>query len=633
MARSFAATGHFLISGVSSNYGFVYPLLLSIPYKLFGPMHDVYRWARVVNALSMCSVVFPTYLLARRVVRPGYALVAAALAVAAPSTIYIGTLMTENAFYPIFMWAAWALVRALEQPTARRQIVLLAFCALAFLTRAQAVALVAAGVTAPLLLAWIERGRPRRLGAWKPLYGIVAVAAVATIVVEVVRGRSPSSILGGYSVTTSNGTYHLWPAIRWVSLFVLPFAAMIVLAASARHLDRALRVFSAASVALAVWLTLEVGVFASSWSFRIEERNLFYLAPLLLVALMAWIERGQPRPPRAAIAAAGVAAVLPGTIPFLQLMNINAESDTPFIQPWWYLGDRVVGDGNVALIVLAVATALAALFLWLPRRFAAVLPVLVALGFLITWLPLQLWTQSFTRLSVAAYTNGISAPHSDWIDRAVGRNADVAAIWTGVGNDPFVVWENEFWNRSLRRVFGLGAHLPGAMPEAQLTIDRSTGNLVDASGRPVYARYVLVDRRTPIVGTQIASDPGHNLVLYRITGPVRIESKVTGWYHDTWTAPDVTWTRTQCRAGVLTLPLSSDPTLFPGVVQRIVFYGSTPTRTVLLPSTAMRTVRLPVTPTSGTCRVSFVVTPSRKPAADPRTLGVRVAEFAYAPSR
>jgi len=34
----------------------------------------------VINALAMCSVVFPTYLLARRVVRPGFAFAAAALA-------------------------------------------------------------------------------------------------------------------------------------------------------------------------------------------------------------------------------------------------------------------------------------------------------------------------------------------------------------------------------------------------------------------------------------------------------------------------------------------------------------------------------------------------------------------------
>ena len=98
MARSFADTGHFLLRDVHANYGFVYPLLLSPVYALFGSMIDVYQWSRVVNALVICSVVFPTFLLARRVVRPGFALAAAALAVAVPPMIYTGTLMTENAF-------------------------------------------------------------------------------------------------------------------------------------------------------------------------------------------------------------------------------------------------------------------------------------------------------------------------------------------------------------------------------------------------------------------------------------------------------------------------------------------------------------------------------------------------------
>ena len=39
---------------------------------------------------------------------------------------------------------------------------------------------------------------------------------------------------------------------------------------------------------------------------RIEERNLFYVAPLLFTCLVLWIERGLPRP-RAQLAVAGVA--------------------------------------------------------------------------------------------------------------------------------------------------------------------------------------------------------------------------------------------------------------------------------------------------------------------------------------
>ncbi len=336
MARSFAATGHFLIRGVHGNYGFVYPLLLSPAYAIFGSMHDVYEWARVLNALLMSSAVVPAYLVARRVVRPSAALAAAALAVAIPSLAYVGMLMTENAFYPLFLWLAFALVLMLEKPTLARQLAVLGLCVLAFVTRAQTVALVAGVLTAPLVLAWIERGRPRSLKAFAPLYGIVVGGAALVAIVEVALGRSPTHILGNYSKATGGG-YHFWTSLKWLILhlaeldlylWIVPFAAVIVLVANARHLDRRLRVFAAVTVSLSAWLVLEVAVFASRYSLRVEERNLFYVAPLFLVALLAWIERGQPRPPRAAVAAAGVAAALPGALPFAHLLNITAESDT-----------------------------------------------------------------------------------------------------------------------------------------------------------------------------------------------------------------------------------------------------------------------------------------------------------------
>jgi glycosyltransferase involved in cell wall biosynthesis len=639
MARSFADTGHFLLRGVHANYGFVYPLLLSPAYALFGSTIDVYLWARVLNALAICSVVFPTFLLARRVVRPGFALAAAALAVAIPPMIYTGTLMTENAFYPVFMWLAYALVRTLEQPTARRQIVLLAVCAVAFLTRAQAVALVGAVLVAPLLLAWIERGRPRRLAVWKPLYGIVALAAIAVVLIEVARGRSPSQVLGGYSVTATSSSYHVWPSLRWIlyhvaaldlSLFVLPFAALIVLVANARHLDRALRAFCAAVVPLVVLLVLEVGIFASTWSQRVEERNLFYVVPLFLIALFAWLERGQPSPPRAVVAAALAAAALPAALPFLGLMNINAQSDTPFIQPWWYLGDRVAGLDNVSLLVVVASVTLGALFLWLPRRYAPVLPALVALGFFLTWIPLQLWIHSFPRLSAAAYSTGIGAERA-WVDKAVGRNADVTLLYSG--DNPYRGWENEFWNRSIRRVYDFGTTpLVAGGGELPLTVQQSTGRLLDPQLNTVRVTYVLADSSLQIVGEKVAEDPGKAMAVYRVDGVLRTSTLINGWFGDTWTKPRFDWTRRECTAGQLRVPVRSDSQLYAGVTQHIAVSGSTTPFTFALPSTAERTIVVHLVPRGGVCHIRFVVTPARKPPNDPRTLGVLVAGFEYVPA-
>jgi hypothetical protein len=639
MARSLADTGRFLIRGAHAHYGVVYPLLLSPVYAAVGPMTDVHRWAQVVNVLLMCSALLPTYLLARRVVRPPAALLAAAVSVALPSLAYTGTLMTENVFYPIFLWLAFALVLALERPTLVRQLVLLALCALAFETRAQTVALVVAVLSAPLVLAWIERGRARRLAAFVPLYAAVGAAAVLTVVVEVARGRSPAAVLGNYSVT-SNGGYRLWPVLKWLvlhlaeldlSLFVLPFAALLVLVANARHLDRRLRVFVAATTAVSVWLVLEVAVFASRYSQRIEERNLFYLAPLFVIALLAWIERGQPRPPRAIVAAAVVAAALPGAIPFAGLLNITAESDTIGLQPWWYLG---AGAAGVAAVSTAIV--LGACFLWLPRRYAPALPALVAVGFLCTWLPVELWTHSFPRLARSAYAQGVGTAGKSWVDRAVGRNGDVAAIWAG-GND-LAIWQNEFWNRSIKRVYGFGARLPGDMPETQTHVDQATGILVG-----VRERYVLAPTSVQLVGRRLAADPSKQLVLYEVVPPVRETTRVVGLFPtalgiEPWSGGHVTWLRSECTGGTLTTKVSSDAQLFKGTSQTLSITGTTSARTLrIAPTTVDRQVTVRLTPQSGVCRVDFAISPTRVPARyehgskDVRHLGLHFAPLVFSP--
>ena len=130
----------------------------------------------------MSLTAIPAYFLARRLLPSGLSLVAAALTVLVPSMLYTGMLMTENAFYPLFVLAAFLFVRMLEAPTWRRQVVLLAVCFVAFETRAQAVALIPAIVVAPVLLALIER-RPLRkaLRPFATLYAILGGGALLAV--------------------------------------------------------------------------------------------------------------------------------------------------------------------------------------------------------------------------------------------------------------------------------------------------------------------------------------------------------------------------------------------------------------------------------------------------------------------
>src|SRR5439155_4853180 len=240
------------------------------------------------------------------------------------------------------------------------------------------------------------------------------------------------------------------------------------------------------------------------------------------------------------------------------------QADTLGLQPWWYLRDVLVGGDNVALLVVLVALALGAAFLWLPRRWAPVLPLLVAAGFLCTWLPLQLWQHSFRRAAIGAYFQGLKDQQRDWIDSAVGRGADVAAVWTDRGN-PFTIWENEFWSRSVRRVYDLGGPLPGGMPETRVSIDRATGVLRDLRGRPIAARYVLTDTTLSLVGTVLRRDEARGMVLYRVVEPARSTIRIVGLYDDGWSqGSTVAWSRAACRGGTLTVHERSDPTLFSG---------------------------------------------------------------------
>src|SRR4029079_17293546 len=132
LAKSFAETGSFLIRETHQGaYGVVYPLLIAPAYRVFGFVPDAYAAAKTIGSVLMSLTAIPVYFLARRLVTPLLSLIAAALAVAVPSMMYTGTLMTETVFYPIFVCVALALVLMLERPTMWRQLLVLGLCILA----------------------------------------------------------------------------------------------------------------------------------------------------------------------------------------------------------------------------------------------------------------------------------------------------------------------------------------------------------------------------------------------------------------------------------------------------------------------------------------------------------------------
>ena len=635
LAKSFAQTGHFLIRDVHAGaYGVVYPLLIAPAWRVFSSVPDAYAAGKTIGSVLMSLTAIPVYFLARRVLMPIPSLFAALLAVAVPSLMYTGTLMTETVFYPLFACVALALVLALERPTIQRQLVLIGLCVLAFLTRSQAIVLIPAVATAPLLLAWLDRRRLRMLADFRVLYGVLVAGVVGVLAVQLARGHSPYDVLGSYSVT-GHATYRPDQVLKWVLyhvaeldlyLGIVPFAALVLLTFVGRSLDRPLRVFLAAALPLTASLLLEVGAFASALSPRIQERNLFYVAPLFLIALLAWIERGMPRPPRAAAIAAVLAAALPGAIPYHRLIDVPAESDTLALLPLWWLQETVVGVDTIPVVVVAATTAIGLIFLSISPRYALVLPGVVLLWFAFATERIERFDHGFPKASVGALYQGITAPRRDWVDAAVGRNADVAFVFSGkdATHHPDTLWENEFYNRSIGPVYDLRQPSMGGLPET-LVAQRADGVLL-ADGRPVRHAYVLSEEGLPLAGAIVARDELKGMALRRTDGLLRIGYRVSGLYpNDTWSGKRVTYTRLRCAGGAVTAQMRRDPNLI-SRSQTVRADG----RSVRLDSDDDATLTVPLQPRNGICRAVFTVTPTAVPGpADPRVLGVHFLAFRY----
>ena len=151
---------------------------------------------------------------------------------------------------------------------------------------------------------------------------------------------------------------------------------------------------------------------------------------------------------------------------------------------------------------MLAAIAAAAFLVFVPVRLALALPLLVLAYFLVALVPVE---ERMTRASQGALASGIRNDHRDWIDRAVPAGADVAVLWTGDG-DPYVVWQNEFFNRSVGTVYRVASPLLGGLAQTRLAVDAQAGIVRGPDGRPLRPRYLLVDDTFTPAGRVIARD-------------------------------------------------------------------------------------------------------------------------------
>jgi hypothetical protein len=559
LAKSFADEGRLLFRGEPLHLSLLYPILLA-PAWLAERMETTYAVAKTINAALMTASAIPLYLLARRVVPPGWALLAPLLTLLLPMTLLSGLLMTESAFMPTFLLAVYAIVLVLERATLAHQTFALTAIALATAVRFQGIVLAAVLATALLLLVIFELRavRPRhrvrfaldRLRPYWPTAALLLGAVVLYVALDTVRGGG----LGAYEEVTK-ADYSLSEAWRSTRLHLAdlaltsglaPLSALILLSSRAFAGDGGTpseRAFAAVAIATVAWLLIQVGLFTSRFtSGGIAERYLFYAMPLLFLALAVWLARGLPRP-RIATA---FAAVAPGAVVVLEPLT---SSLSPALLPSslglfaFYRLSTGLGDGVDDLIWLirlgAIAAAVAFALLWRPVARIA-LPLGLAAFFLISTHPVA---GQLRQQAAATSQDPALNPNPQWIHDTVGE-AGVGYLLTAVSDDVFeksrTMLGVNFWNPSVRSVIHLGRREVCRLPARSGRIDAATGHII-AGDSDVLPRYLVAPVGLDLAGSAIARQGP--LVLYRAVRPVSLLQSVEGVHSDLWMGTDATYTR------------------------------------------------------------------------------------------
>ncbi|MEA2407044.1 MAG: hypothetical protein QOE69_1163 [Thermoleophilaceae bacterium] len=490
----------------------LYPILLAPLYALFDAT-TAFQAVHILNAALIASAAIPAYLLARDVTGSRLAArLVAALSAFVPWAAMSLMVMTESAAYPVFLWTLLAFHRATVAPSARRDVIALVMVVVAFFARTQFVVLAAVLPAVIVLhelgLAVLGPGGSVRQ-AWPALRRAAREHVVVTVAVAIglagVGGLAAAgalgSVLGNYEVTATEGQL-LPPGIHRsvvthldfviVAIGVLPFvigAAWLVVT-FVRPLDRPAHAFAVMSLVTIPPLAYEVASFNLRFANGgVQDRYLFYVAPLLFIAMAAWLVDDRRRAV-VPVVAAGILFAL-----FADYAAYRASPGPFFSSPssafHQVLDGRTVGLGKrlgieslapatlISIFSVAAALALAVLVRWKRPRGETLL-ALVGIPVLL----FCAYETSYVIDQMSAKGNGSrpavggSLEQRNWIDMALPDGATAGLVPSPEATFPVqsLWWETELFNKRADQSWAVGegtTYTP--FPAGRLRLDYDTG--------------------------------------------------------------------------------------------------------------------------------------------------------------
>src|SRR5262249_48595784 len=143
------AHGHLAIRGETVHFPAILQPLLAAPIWRLFPTVTAYHGVQAENAFAASLAAIPVYLLARWLgLRPVYAYACALYSLLLPSLVVVVYTLTDLVAYPLALATVLVGLRALDEPTGRRQLAFLALAGVATVARVQYFVLVPAYLVA-----------------------------------------------------------------------------------------------------------------------------------------------------------------------------------------------------------------------------------------------------------------------------------------------------------------------------------------------------------------------------------------------------------------------------------------------------------------------------------------------------
>ena len=556
ISRSIAATGHAARRGQPYTFRSFYTIFTALFWRI-DDVAAAFAAIKYADTLVMTAVVFPTYFLARMVVGRSAALFAAIAAAAVPALAYSSWIVEETLAYPYAALCFLLIAKALFVRSRGWIIGAVVGSAFAPVVRGE-LAVIPAGFAIALLCMWWSAERTRN---WRARWSIgdwVGWLTLCIGAIVFVSGFLSHHIHAWYAVTTYY-KHRLFIYGDWTSgslaigIGVLPM--ILGLASLWRLPDErptlALRVFRSVSLGglTSVWMYAAIkGAYLSTvFGSRVEERNLIYIVPLLMVGTALVLERRRVNLVALAAASAYSVYVALGVPLFIGGgYYSDALGLAIFEQANRYFLFTTFDARITTAIVCAVGIALVVALTVIRRRTTAVvISVVIALG-IVAWCGTAELAAAAGDVTVSRDIRPTLGEPFTWVDDTTHLKPTLYLAQGVADQNP--EWLLEFWNRSITTVSSLDATIGGPGPAGAPNITARgrvywTPSPSDPGKVFDYAveDWPCIDFAGTLAATHAYRGGSASPRVWRLiqlTKPNRLRAICVGIYSDGWSGPN-----------------------------------------------------------------------------------------------